>query len=101
MDKIDKRGAALATETGSLKSKDKIGADNTAIPIAHGIEIMAENFKQECIVFIELAFLAILSSSVEAFRIAVTEAVNAGVNEEAIGCINAEGKCAIVTASVL
>ena len=101
IDKIDKRGAAVETETGSLKSKAKIGPDNTAIPIAHGIEIIEENFKQECIVFIALAFLASRSSSVEAFRIDAKDAVKLGVKEEAIGCINADGKCAIVTARVL
>ena len=101
MERMESRGAALATETGSLKSNDNIGPDKIAMPIAHGIEIIEENFKQECIVFIELAFLAIRSSSVEAFLIAANEDVKAGVKEEAIGCINAEGKCAIVTASVL
>ena len=101
MERIDSKGAALATDTGSLKSNDNIGPANIAIPTAHGIEIMEENFKHECIVFIELAFRSMRSSFVEAFRIAATEDVNAGVNEEAIGCINAEGKCAIVTASVL
>ena len=85
IDRMDKRGAALATETEFLKSRDKIGPDNTAIPIAHGMEIMEENFRQECMVFIELARLAIRSSSVEALRIAASEAVRAGVREDAIG----------------
>ena len=101
IERMDNNGAALATDTGSLKSNDNIGPDKIAIPIAHGIEIMAENFKQECIVFIELAFFAIRSSSVEALLIAANEAVKAGVKEEAIGWINAEGKCAMVTARVL
>ena len=83
--RMDNSGAALATETGSLNNKDNIGPDNTAIPIAHGMEIMEENFRQECMIFIELAFFAARSSSVCALRIAANEAVNVGVKEEAIG----------------
>ena len=82
---MDNNGAALATETGSLKSKANIGPDKTAMPIAHGMEIIEENFKQECMIFMELAFLAARSSSVAALRIAANEAVNVGVKEDAIG----------------
>ena len=85
IDKMDKSGAALATETGFLKSKDNIGPDSTDIPIAQGIEMIEANFKQECMVFIALARLAIRSSSVEAFRMEAKEAVKFGVKEEAIG----------------
>ena len=85
IDRIDKSGAALATETGFLKSKDNIGPDNTAIPIAQGIEMIDANFRHECIVFMALARLEIRSSSVEAFRMEAKEAVRFGVKEEAIG----------------
>ena len=101
MDKMDNNGAALETEALSLKSKDSIGPDKTAMPIAHGMEIMDANFKQECMILTAASLLAFRSSSVEEFLIAAKEAVNVGVKEEAIGCMKADGKCAIVTASVL
>ena len=98
---MDNNGAALATETLSLKSKDKIGPDNTDIPIAQGIEMMEANFKQECMTFTAASLFALRSSSVDEFLIAAKEAVKVGVKEDAMGCIKADGKCAIVTASVL
>ena len=85
IDKMDKSGAALATDTGSLKSNASTGPDRIAIPTAQGIEIIEANFKQEYMIFIELAFLFIRSSSVVAFLIAANEAVRVGVKEEAIG----------------
>ena len=85
IDKMDNSGAALATDTGSLKSNANMGPDKTAIPIEHGMDMMEANFKQLYIIFIELALPAILSSSVDAFLIAVSEAVKVGVKEEAIG----------------
>ena len=85
IERMDKSGAALATETGSLNSKDNIGPDNTAIPSAKGIEMMEANLRQEYMIFMELALFAIRSSSVVAFLMAAKEAVKVGVKEEAIG----------------
>ena len=85
MERMDRRGAALASDTGFLKSRDRIGPDSTDIPIAQGMEIMEENFRQECMVFMALAFRAIRSSSVGAFLMAAKDAVRAGVKEDAIG----------------
>ena len=101
IDRMDSNGAALATDTGSLKSNARIGPASTDIPIAHGMEIMEANFKQECMTFTAASLFVLRSSSVEEFFIAANEAVKVGVKEEAIGCIKADGKCAIVTASVL
>lgn len=85
IDKIDRSGAAFATDTGSLNNKDNIGPDNTAMPSAQGIEMMEANLRQEYMIFMELALFAILSSSVVAFLIAAKEAVKVGVKEDAIG----------------
>ena len=85
IERMDKSGAALATETGSLKSNANTGPDRIAIPIAHGMEMIEANFRQEYMIFMELAFFAIFSSSVCAFLIAASEAVKVGVKEEAIG----------------
>ena len=85
IDKIDRSGAAFATDTGSLNNKDNIGPDNTAMPSAQGIEMMEANLRQEYMIFMERALFAILSSSVVAFLIAAKEAVKVGVKEDAIG----------------
>ena len=101
IDKMDSNGAAVATDLESLKSKPKIGPERTDMPIAHGMEMIAANFKQEYITLSADALFALLSSSVLAIFIAAKEEVNVGVKEEAMGWTNADGKWAIVTANVL
>ena len=101
IDKMDNNGAALSTEDASLNKSPNIGPERTDIPMAHGMEIMAANFKHECMIFSALILFFFFSSSLFAFLIAVNEAVNVGVKDDAIGWIKAEGKCAIVTAKVL
>ena len=85
IDKIDNNGAALATDFLSLKRSDNIGPDKTDIPIAHGIEIMEANFKQECMTLTDASLLWFRSSCVFEFFIADKEAVSVGVSEDAIG----------------
>ena len=99
-DKIESNGAADSAEF-SLNSMLKIGFERTDIPIAHGMEIIAANFRQDCMTFAALTFLTVLSVSVLAILTASRAAVSAGVKEEAIGVIKADGRCDMVTASVL
>ena len=88
IDNIDNSGAALFTEAtwlGLLNSIDRIGFESTDIPIAHGIAMIAANFRHECITLSATIFFCSFSSTVFAVFTAIKDAVNAGVNEDAIG----------------
>ncbi len=99
--KIERSGAACSTESLFLNKSIRIGLAKTDIPSALGIDKMAANLRQEPITYCAaLTFLA-FSSSFSALLIARSAAVSAGVNEDAIGVISADGRCESVTASVL
>lgn len=89
--KIESRGAALLTDSGFRKSKLRIGFESTDIPIAQGIAIIAANFRHEYMTLFAANCLLLFSSIVFAVATAVSAAVRAGVSEDAIGCIKADG----------